>query len=52
MKEFKTAKEAEYMLRDLERAAQYCIGPDSSRQHAKRIREVEIECKRLKDLEQ
>ena len=50
--EFKTAKEAEDMLRSLRRASAYCTGENSSRQHGERIREVERECDRLKTLEQ
>jgi hypothetical protein len=51
MGEFKTVKEAEHMLRELGKAAAYCTGPESSKRHAERIREVEAERDRLEKRE-
>ena len=52
MSEFKTSKEAEYMLRELRKGSRYCTGENSSRQHSERIRQVEAELERLKEREE
>lgn len=46
--EFKTSREAQAMLTSLKRAAQFCVGPESSARHSERIRAVEAELERLR----
>jgi len=46
--EFRTSAEAEDRLRSLHRAAGYCQGPESSRQHSERIAQVQAEAKKLR----
>jgi len=48
MSEFKTAREAEDMVRSLRRAARYCTGENSARRHGERVRQVEAEAARLR----
>ncbi len=50
--EFETVREAEDMLRSLNKAAGYCRGPNSRASHAERIREVEKECDALRAREE
>ena len=48
MSEFKTAREAEDMVRSLHRAARYCTGENSARRHGERVKQVEAEAARLR----
>lgn len=49
--EFKTAREADAMLRSLHRASRYCTGENSARKMGERVREVERERDRLEEKE-
>lgn len=52
MSEFKTAREAERMLRELHKASRYCTGENSARKMGERISEVRQEKERLQEKEE